>query len=769
MARAKRVARTGGKKPAQPNSLAARSDRPRDYTWLFAVLLLALTLLAYQPAWNGKPIWDDDAHIPRPELRSLEGLKRILTEPGAAQQYYPILFGTFWLEHKLWGDAYLGYHIVNILAHIACAFMLGAILSRLKIRGSWLAAGLFALHPIEVESVAWIAELKNTLSGCFYFGAALFYLRFDETRRAKWYVLALVSFLFGLASKTVIATLAAALLILLWWRRGKLSWKRDILPVLPFFAFGAVAGLYIAWMEHHLVGAHGAEFDLSLVQRCLLAGRIFWFYLAKLFWPADLAFIYPRWHLDPSQWWQYLFPIALLVLVAGLFSRRQHWRGSWTALLYYLATLGPVLGFLNVYPFRYSFVADHFQYLAGIGPLTLVAAAATTAFDRFRPRPRLFLSGCLFLALFALTWKQSWMYRDLETLWRTTLARNPAAWLAHNNFGTLLLQRGQTDEAFAHFQRALELYPNAPEIHNGLGNRLWHLGRLREALGELEEALRLDPNYAEAHNNLGNMLLRLQRRDEAVSHFATALKLDPNYAAAHSNLGNALLELGRGEEAADHFRQALNLAPDFLAAHYNLANYLLQHGQTREAIEHFQRAVTLDPGNAAARTNLGAALQLSGRWDEAQFQLEKAVELNPVSAEAHNNLGNVLTHLGRLSAALEHLLKAVELEPQNINALNNAAWLLATSSQKSLRDGPRAVELAQRADDLSHHTNPVVRATMAAALAENGLWSDAVRTAEQALDLANKAGNAALAEDIRIQLQSYRSAGSAIASPPQEP
>jgi protein O-mannosyl-transferase len=742
-------------------NLLARFFSWRHRHWGFAFLLSLLTLFAYQPAWKGKPIWDDDAHMMRPEMRSLEGLKRIWVQPGATQQYYPVLFSAFWFEHKMWGDAPLGYHLVNIVLHIGAALLLVAILMQLAIPGAWLAAFLFALHPVEVESVAWIAELKNTLSGCFYLGAALIYLRFDETRKRSHYLAAFALFLLGLGSKSVIATLAAALLIVLWWKNGKLSWKRDLCPLLPFFVVGAGAGLSTAAMERGIVGAHGVEFTLSAVQRCLVAGRAFWFYLGKLVWPADLTFSYPHWQIDSHEPSQYV-PLAALFLIAlFLWWRHDKWRGTWATLLYYLVTLGPILGLLNVYPFRYSYVADHFQYLASIGPLTLAAAASTNVFER-GPRPpsamKMSLAGCLVLALFTLTWKQSWMYQDVETLWRTTLARNSEAWLAHNNLGNLLVQKGQFDEAFTHFQRARALNPNAPEVHNNLGNRLRHLGRLNESMAEFEEALRLDPNYAEAHNNLGNTLLRLRRHEEAVGHFIRALEIDPTYAGAENNLGNALLEMDRPDEAAAHFRQALEIDPNFAAAHYNLANFFLQRRQSDEAIAAFRKVIALDPDNAAARTNLGAALQLVDKWDESCVQLETAVALNPGSAEAHNNLGNALSRLGRAREALEHLSRAVEIDPQNVNALNNAAWILAMSPDVSLRNGSLALELAESADRLSGGKNAVIRSTLAAALAACGRLTDAAQTAEEALKLANSSRQAALAETIGDQLASYRSA-----------
>jgi protein O-mannosyl-transferase len=242
--------------------------------WLLSLLLVIVTLLAYLPVWNGTPIWDDDAHLTKPELRSLQGLGRIWTQPGATQQYYPLVHTLFLVEHQLWDSWPAGYHLLSILLHCASALLLVRILRQLQIPGAWLAAAIFALHPVQAESVAWISELKNTLSGMFYFGSVLAYLKFDRTRTQGSYAVALALFLFGLMSKTVIATLPLAILIIFWWERGKLSWKRDVWPLIPFFLLGTAAGVFTAWIERSLVGAQGADFNYTIIERFLIAGRL---------------------------------------------------------------------------------------------------------------------------------------------------------------------------------------------------------------------------------------------------------------------------------------------------------------------------------------------------------------------------------------------------------------------------------------------------------------------------------------------------------------
>ncbi len=339
------------------------------------MLVLLLTLVVYWPALNGSLLWDDDAHLTRAKLQSIDGLRRIWFQMGATQQYYPLLHSAFWLEHRLWGDSVLGYHLINVVWHMLAVTLVYAILTRLKICGALLAAAIFAVHPVMVESVAWITEQKNTLSAVFYLSSMLVYLKFDQSRRPTNYCLAVVLFVLGLLTKTVTATLPAALLVIFWWQRGKLSWRRDVLPLLPFFAVGAVAGLLTAWVERTQIGATGSDFELSFLARCALAGRVIWFYLGKLFWPANLIFIYPRWTIDPTQAWQWIFSAAALALTIALFILHKRWRAPLAGWLLFCGTLFPVLGFLNVYPFVFSFVADHFQYLASLGIIVLIASA----------------------------------------------------------------------------------------------------------------------------------------------------------------------------------------------------------------------------------------------------------------------------------------------------------------------------------------------------------------------------------------------------------
>lgn len=612
------------KKRARPiHAVAKTEEKPVPRLWLWSLVLLVTTLIAYQPAWNGRPIWDDDGHMTRPELRSAQGLAQIWTKPGATQQYYPLVHSVFWLEQKLWGDAVAPYHFVNIVLHVASALLLLRILLHLQVPGAWLAGAIFALHPLQVESVAWISELKNTLSGVFFLSSVLLYLRFHDTRKPGVYIGALILFLLGLMSKSVIATLPAALLVVLWWKNGKLSWKKNVSPLIPFFAAGICAGLVTAWVERRFIGAQGEAFDLSIIERCLIAGRAFWFYPFKLAWPAKLTFIYPRWHVDQIVWWQYAFPIAAILLVAVLFTLRRRWRAPLAGTLLFAGMLVPALGFVNVYPFVYSFVADHFQYLASIGMIVLAASGVALLLDRAKLWRRPVghaISVALPGLLAVLTWRQSHIYTDPQTLWLDTLEKNPECYMAHNNLSVDLLEQGKVDEAIAHSQSAIALRPDD----------------------------------AQSNVSLANALRRKGQVDESIAYYQKALQIAPNYAKAHTNLGNALR----------------------------------QKKQFRETIAEYEKALELDPGAFA---------------------------------------------------------------PQN-----NLAWMLATCPDTSLRNGNRALSLAQRADQLTGGKNPIVLHTLAAAYAQSGLFSKAIETAQQASALASAQGNSGLVQTLQREIQQYQ-------------
>ena len=617
-----------GSLPSELSSSVARSFTARE--WLYLAALVVVVLLIYQPAWHGGFLWDDNAHVTKPELRSWHGLYRIWFELGATQQFYPLLHSAFWVEHRLWGDATLGYHLINILLHAAATVLAALVLRRLAVPGALLAAAIFALHPVHVESVAWITEQKNTLSAVFYLAAMLVYLRFDQTRKAASYGGALGLFLLGLLSKTTAATLPAALLVIFWWQRGKLSWRRDVGPLVPFFLLGAAAGVFTAWVERRLIGADGADFAFSFAERCLIAGRVIWFYLGKLCWPVELMFVYPRWQPNAAVWWQYLFPAAAIMLLVGLWAMRRRSRAPLAALLFFVGTLFPALGFCNVFPFVYSFVADHFQYLASLGIIALAAAAAASLPGRWRlcPRP-VAHAACLVLlvGLGALTWLQSRTYGSDETLYRLTIEQNPACWMAYNNLGVLLKQQGKLDAAMACFRQSLELNPANANAHNNLGTTLQRLSRLDEAFACYQKALQARPRFSEAYLSLGNWYSAQGQFDEAIKNYQKAVEIKPHHAEAHNNLGAALAARGRLDEAIAHFQTSLESTPDNAEAHNNLGTALANRGRVEEAIGHFQKAVEIQPNHADAHNNLGIALASRGESAAAIAQWQLSLQL----------------------------------------------------------------------------------------------------------------------------------------------
>jgi tetratricopeptide (TPR) repeat protein len=544
----------------------------------------------------GGYIWDDDAFVTaNPVLRAgWDGLRRLWFVFGATDQYYPMAYSSFWLEYQVWGYWATGSHVVNALLHALNAWLLWKVLRRLHMPGAWLAAFIFALHPVEVESVAWITERKNVLSMTFYLLAALAYFRFqppaerDSVRDWRFYALAALLFLCALWTKTVTCTLPAALLLVAWWKQERIQW-RDVWPLLPLFVIGAGMGLMTGWMEKHVIGAKGNDWSLTLAQRFLIAGRAPWFYMSKLLWPEPLIFFYPRWHLDAGAWWQWLFPAATAALVAGFWlARRRIGKAPLVAAGFFLVTLFPALGFIDVYPFRYSFVADHFQYLASVGPIALAAAGIVAACRFLEARSRLLppaLCALLLVTLGILTWRQGWMYSDLDTFYRTIIARNPGCWMAYDNLAFQRLEHQRTDESITLSRQALAIKPDDPEAHVNLANALTVKGRTADAETLYRQALDIRPDFPEAHSDLGNVLLFKGDAEGAIEQYRAAIAIRPSYAEAHNNLGFAFLQEKRFDQAIAEFRKALAIQPDYAQAQANLNNTLAQRPPVGTAAE----------------------------------------------------------------------------------------------------------------------------------------------------------------------------------------
>ncbi len=586
-------------------SLAAWSRHITQRPWVLFALLSIATVLCYCPCLNGEFVWDDDAwtfHIEK-LLRDFSGLRAIWTNLTALQQYYPLTATTFWIDYHLWGFWTLPYHIENLFLHLVAVLLFWKLLRRLEVPGAWLACALLALHPIMVESVGWITERKNVLSLVLFLAALLFYGRSTNywvlgpnsstENKREWpsplhlYACALLLFIGAYLAKATTFCLPAVLLLICWWKRGRLRVLADIVPTLPFFGIALGLGALTSWLERAHVGASGPDWNLSFFERCLIAGRALWFYIGKLLWPTDLCFIYPRWQIDVHAALQWLWPVLAVVVVLVLWgARKSIGRGPLTAVLFFAGSLFPLLGFMNGYFMRYSFVSDHWTYLPSLGLLALTSASVTLLSNQFHAQRAFYASALLVILAFGIiTWQHSKIFIDSETLYRTTLARNPNADLAQNNLGLLLFRAGQPEEAITHFEKALQIRPGS------------------------------------AH--------------------------------AHNNLANAYRVMGRLREAADHYEQSL------------------------------------------------------------------------------------------------------KLEPGNLNTWNNLAFLLATCSDASIRNGRRAVELAEHAQQVTANKNPVVLATLAAAYAETGRFADAVRTAQKALELTQEHPNSSLAQALQAQTELY--------------
>ncbi len=733
---------------------------------LGASLIVLLTLLVYIPAMRGGYIWDDEAHITNnSNLRSLPGLQRIWFELGAVPQYYPMVHTSFWIEYHLWQLHPLGYHLVNVLLHALNAILLWLLLRYLSIPGAWLAAAIFALHPVHVESVAWVTERKNVLSGFFYLSSILAYLRFldlhssNSGRLWRFYTIALVLYLGALLSKTVACTMPAVILLLIWWKRDRIQWP-DIVALIPFFVVGAALGLTTVWMEKHNVGAQGAAWALSFIDRCLIAGRALWFYAGKLVWPYKLTFIYPRWQIDSAIWWQYLFPLAAVAVILALWLLRNRiGKGPLVAVLFFGTTLFPALGFFDVYPMQFSFVADHFQYLASIGLIVLAVAGLASFFRRLGPWQNIIgyaacLVGLSFLGV--LTWQQGNIYKDRETLWLDTIAKNPKAWIAHNNLGVFLKNQGKLEEAIYHWNRVVEIKPDHEKAFNNLGVAFVRQDKFQEAVDHYERAIQIKPDFADAHNNLGVALQKQGKLEEAFYHFSQALQINPDDAESHNNLGVALAGKDMYDEAISHFSQALQSAPDYAEPHNNLGIVFTKKGKPEEAIGHFSRALQIKPDYVEAHYNLGVALAGQGRIEEAIVHYYSALKNGPSHPMIHFKLALALERLDQTEKAIEHYQEVLRLSPDSPTVLNNLARILATHENHKFRDGARAVQLAERACILTGDKNAAFLDTLAAAYAEAARFNDAARTAQKAVELALTTGRVELARDMEKRMLSYQ-------------
>ncbi len=646
---------------------------PRGAGW--RVLLTTLALLwVYWSVKDADFNWDDEAHITaNPAVIGPQGLKEIWTSGKA--NYFPLTMTSFWVQHQLWGLAPGPYHVVTAAFHLGAALLLWRVLLALAVPGAWLGAMWWALHPVQVESVAWICELKNTQSAVFYLLSALWFVHWVRTPgelRADWrYGAALVAALLAILSKSSTVMLPVVLGLLGWWlgrRRG-----RDAVWLAPFFVLSLAAGGWTIWEQKVNQMAMGPDWDHGLAARLTIAGKVPWFYLGKLLWPEPLIFIYPRWPvvgLGLADWVPLLGTAALGVLLWR--GREGRGRAVFLALTYFFVSLFPVLGLFDVFFFKYSFVGDHFQYLASMGPLALLAAAACRVVDTWPQARRTWAVAAAAVALLALAGMartQTAIYADRFTLWSDTVTRNPQAWIAQMNLGNEFLARQQGAEALRHYEAALRLRPGDPWTEMNVGTALVQLGRNAEAVPYLERGLRERAEAVSGHNSLGVALRATGRRAEAWARFQRALQLDPGYAAARINAVATLTELadaaaaaGDQAGAAEALAALVQLQPQELAWRRRLGAAWFLAGRPAEALPHYEHVVRQAP-DAAAHNDLGSALFKVGRADEAIAQWERACALEPDFRAARLNLIQVLAHLGRRDTAIAQTRALLQRAP----------------------------------------------------------------------------------------------------------
>ena len=585
-------------------SAGATASRNQWRTVLGAVILVALTVLLYRPALSGGFVWDDDTYIAQNSIiQSTDGLQRIwgTTE---SRDFYPVTLSLFWLEWHCWGTQTTGYHIVNLTLHLLNALLLWQVLQRLRVPGAWLAALLFAIHPLNVPSVAWLCELKNVLALFFALLTWQLYRKFDSGEGVGWYAAALLSFLLALLSKSAVAPWPLVMLACLGWQKGRLEW-RDIRRMAPFVALSLGLGLVTIWFQHHRALEGATVLRSGFLTRLAGAGWAVWFYLFKALWPVQLSLLYEPWTLDPAARLGFL-PLGLLA-AGGWWLIRE--RRAWTRAVLlgfgcYVVLLLPVLGFIDQGFYAYALVADHWQYFALPALCALAGAAIATMAINPRLRPAAVLvTVAVGVGLSFQTRVRSRIFVSDEAAWRDTVEKSPRAWVARLNLANDLARRGQDALAVHHYFQALEINPRSAETHFNLAVVLARHGRTQAAIRHLATACQIRPT-ASWFQKLGTFFAERGEFDRAAAVLSEAIQLNSALAPAHYDLGLVLARLGRWEAAQVQYTAALQLTPNDGDTHYALTRTLLQLGQTNAAVAHYRAGLQFAPNSLQAGATL---------------------------------------------------------------------------------------------------------------------------------------------------------------------
>ena len=716
-----------------------------------AALLGLIVAVFYFPATQAGFVWDDLIITSLGSVSSWEGIRQIWLDPVSAyfqtdvaeNHYWPIVYTTFWLEHKLWGFAPAGYHVVNILLHFANTALLWRLLVRLAVPGAWFAAALFAVHPVHTEPVVWVMGRKDLLSALFYLAAVSMWLRHlefsREFPRSGRYAAALLLFAAAMLSKSIAVTLPAALLIILWWKRGRFA-LADIIPVLPFFLLALVVGGADLWFYK---SQELGSLDYSMVERGLLAARAVWFYVGKLLWPAGLAVIYPLWEVkvaDPLGW---AYAMAAVAAVAGLWVLRGRiGRGPLACFLFFGVTLSPTLGFVDYHHMTYSFVADRYQYLAGIGMIVLFAAGVARVARELAPAGGKAVKGAALVTLVALgslTWTQAGVYKDELTFFNHVISLNPQARGAHYNVGLELYRKGRVSEAEQYFRRAVEIYPRDTKSLHNLGEILRAQEKYGESLAVYQSVIDIDSRNSKAFFGMGSAFFELGRYSEALSSMESALALgvDPSMVpTSHYVMGQALSKMGRHNEAEEQFdlsmKSSLAINPGGAEAFLNRAEVLRGQRRYEEALRLYRLAVETDPGHAPAYAGMGDCLYRLGRYREAISSMKRAVTLrpgSPMEPTLYYLMGQAAAEAGWLEEAAAHYESALRAAPHFTEALNRLADLRFEQKRYSQAFSLYQMLVGRGSESAGVYSN------MGFALLNTGKATEAIHSFERALSL----------------------------------